>query len=280
MTSSSQPLASFSGRLALVGAGQMGGALLNGWLDLGLAPRRITVVDPRPPVNVQAIMEAAGVGYSPLAEGPPADVVVLAVKPQIADEVMPLTKPLVGPATTIVSVMAGKTIAGMAKVFGSDAAIVRTIPNTPAAVGRGVTGAFANDRVDPARRATIDQLLSAVGRVVWVEKESLIDVVTAVSGSGPAYVFYLVETLARAGIAAGLSAADAMILARSTVEGAGELLHRSSETPASVLRERVTSPNGTTFAALQILMDRDGGVDPIMERAVKAAARRSRELAG
>ncbi|MBN8938760.1 MAG: pyrroline-5-carboxylate reductase [Rhizobiales bacterium] len=272
------PLDAFNGHLVLVGAGQMGGALLAGWLKLGLAPGRVTVIDPKPPATIRAIIDAHGIALDPPSPAI-ADVLVLAVKPQLADEVMPLVRHLVGKTTVVVSVMAGKTIARMEQVYGAQTAVVRTIPNTPAAVGRGITGAAANRHVGEAQRLLVDNLLSAVGRVEWLAREDWIDAVTAVSGSGPAYVFLLAETLAKAGVAAGLPPELAARLARATVEGAGELLHRSPAVEPATLRQNVTSPNGTTHAALQVLMAADG-IDPIFAAAVAAATKRSRELAG
>lgn len=272
------PLQAFNGNLVLVGAGQMGGALLSGWLKLGLPPQRVTIIDPRPPANIKAIVDAHQIALDP-PDPPLADVLFLAVKPQIADEVMPLVKHLVAKTTVIVSVMAGKTIARMEEVFGRETAIVRTIPNTPAAVGRGMTGAAANARVTEAQRILVDTLLTAVGQVEWLAREDWIDAVTAVSGSGPAYVFLLAEVLAKAGVEAGLPHGLAARLARATVEGAGELMHRSPQLEPTTLRQNVTSPNGTTYAALQVLMG-EHGIDPIFVEAVRAAAKRSRELAG
>ncbi|AVO44828.1 pyrroline-5-carboxylate reductase [Phreatobacter cathodiphilus] len=280
MTDAASPrsLATFAGHVVLVGAGQMGGALLRGWLGHGLPPARITVVDPRPPANVQAIIDEHGIALDP-AEPAVADVLILAVKPQIADDVMPLVRHLVGPRTVVVSVMAGKTIARLEEVFGAGTAIVRTIPNTPAAVGRGITGAAASDQVTAAQRAAVETLLSAVGRVEWLMREDWIDIVTAVSGSGPAYVFLLAEVMAKAGAAAGLPPELAARLARATVEGAGELMHRSPDVEPATLRQNVTSPNGTTHAALQVLMGAEG-IDAAFVAAIAAAAKRSRELAG
>lgn len=274
----SAPLAGFSGHVVLVGAGQMGGALLSGWLRLGLPAQRVTVLDPKPPASIQAVIESSGVTLNPSAPAF-ADVLVMAVKPQIADEVMPLVRHVLAKTTVVVSIMAGKTIQRMEEVFGRETAIVRTIPNTPAAVGRGITGAAANRHVSEAQRQTVESLLSAVGRVEWLAREDWIDIVTAVSGSGPAYVFLLAETLAKAGVAAGLPMELSARLARATVEGAAELMYRSPDVEPTTLRQNVTSPNGTTHAALQVLMAHDG-VDPLFEKAVAAAARRSRELAG
>lgn len=278
VATASRSIADFTGHVVLVGAGQMGGALLRGWLDNGLPPARITVIDPRPPANVQAIIDGSGIVLNP-PDPAIADELVLAVKPQIADEVMPLVRHVVGPQTVVVSVMAGKTIARLEQVFGAGTAVVRTIPNTPAGVGRGITGAAANDQVTTAQRAAVETLLAAVGRVEWLMLEDWIDIVTAVSGSGPAYVFLLAETLARAGAAAGLPAELAARLARATVEGAGELMFRSPDSEPATLRQNVTSPNGTTHAALQVLMGAKG-IDAAFVEAIAAATKRSRELAG
>lgn len=275
-----QPLSltDFAGQVVLVGAGQMGGALMRGWLKHGLPPERITISDPRPPANIQAVIDAHAIQCNP-ADPQPAGVLVLAVKPQIADDVMPMVRHFAGPDTVIVSVMAGKTIQRIEQIFGPRAAVVRTIPNTPAAVGRGITGAAASEQVTMAQRQSVERLLGAVGGVEWLEREDWIDIVTAVSGSGPAYVFLLAETLARAGAAAGLPADLAARLARQTVEGAAELMHRSPDIEPATLRQNVTSPNGTTHAALQVLMGPHGIDQPFVE-AVAAAAKRSRELAG
>jgi len=204
-------------------------------------------------------------------------VVVLAVKPQIMDVVLPSVQSFVRPATVFLSVAAGKTIDYFEAALGRDAIIVRTIPNTPAAVSRGITAAYANSNVSPAQKEQCDQLLRAIGEVVWVDVEDHIDVATGVSGSGPAYVFHMAECLAQAGVAAGLPQDIALKLARATVSGAGELMYQSPLEPGK-LRENVTSPNGTTAAALEILRD-SGDLADLMTRAVAAAANRSRELA-
>ena len=248
-----------------------------GWLDRGLDPKAVVVVDPSPPADSAAYL--ASVKIRPVAAVPAgvmAKVVLVAVKPQVIGDVLPGLRSLIGRGTTVLSIAAGATLRNLKKGLG-DAAIVRSIPNTPAQVGRGVTAAIANEKVGRAARKLIDELLSAVGDVVWVEKEALIDSATAVSGSGPAYVFHVVEALAAAGVAAGLEPEAAMRLARGTVVGAGELLHRS-DLPAEVLRRNVTSPHGTTEAALKVLMGR-GGLTPLMKKAVAAARKRSRELA-
>jgi len=203
---------------------------------------------------------------------------VLAVKPQIAAEVVPQLAPLVKPKTVVISIMAGKTIAFLEQALPAFAAIVRAMPNLPASIGRGITVAVPNKRVDGIARALADDLLAAVGAVEWIDDECLLDAVTALSGSGPAYVFLLAESLAKAGAAAGLPANLAARLARATVAGAGELMQRS-DLEAAKLRENVTSAGGTTAAALEVLMAADG-LDPLLKKAIAAAARRSRELAG
>jgi pyrroline-5-carboxylate reductase len=210
---------------------------------------------------------------------PPPEVLVLAIKPQTLESAAADLTPLVGPGTLIVSIMAGKTIADVTGRIPSARAVVRAMPNTPAAVGRGITGAYASPAVDEAQKAAAHALLSSVGQVEWVADEGLIDAVTALSGSGPAYVFLLVECMAAAGAAAGLPAETAMRLARATVEGSGELLHREAQTAADQLRRNVTSPGGTTAAALEVLMG-PNGLAPLMDRAIAAAKRRAQELSG
>ena len=263
--------------LVLIGAGNMGGAMLNGWLESGIDPEAILVVDPRPSEAMAARLKDHGVRH--LAEAPDgvtAGVLLVAVKPQIAAEALPPARRLVGPGTVSVSVAAGKTIAFLEDMLGG--AIVRAMPNTPAMVGRGITACYPNAAVSAADRETVTKLLSVCGPVEWVDEEVMIDAVTAVSGSGPAYVFHLVECMAEAGRKCGLPADLAMRLARATVSGAGELMHRSDET-AETLRRNVTSPNGTTAAALSVLMAEDG-LQPLMDEAIRAAFIRAGELAG
>src|SRR5262245_5332610 len=269
--------ANLRGTVVLVGAGKMGSAMLDGWLARGLAPRNVAVLEPQPTPEVAALA-ARGLRLNPSA-GALRDVaaVVIAVKPQVAPEVTPALAPLVGAATVVVSIMAGRTLAFLADAL-PDAALVRAMPNTPAAIGRGITVAVGNARVSDTQGALVDALLSAVGAVEWVADEALMDAVTALSGSGPAYVFLLAETMAQAGAAAGLPPALAATLARATVAGAGELLHRSP-LDAATLRQNVTSPGGTTAAALDVLMAKSG-LAPLMGRAIAAATARSRELAG
>jgi pyrroline-5-carboxylate reductase len=268
------------GNLYLAGAGKMGGAMLAGWLERGLDPKQIVVQDPAPPPEVADLIRRHGIVTRSAAEPLPAPpgVIVVAVKPQIMGEVFPPLARLAGPQTLILSVAAGKTIASFEACLPARTAVVRSIPNTPAAIGRGITVCCANAHVTPAQRDTCQSLLSAIGDVGWVEDEALIDAATAVSGSGPAYVFLLAECLAEAGRAVGLDPQLARRLADATVSGSGELLRRSGLDPA-VLRKNVTSPNGTTAAALAVLMAEDG-LQPLLTRAVQAAARRSRELSG
>jgi pyrroline-5-carboxylate reductase len=263
--------------IVLVGCGKMGTAMLRGWIAGGVASR-FFVVEPEgvPP----GLATAPDIDWHGTPETLPSefapDAVVFAVKPQIIDAVLPPYRRWVRPQTLFVSIVAGKTLTGLARDLGS-AAIVRTMPNTPAAIGRGITVACANRLVTREQREFSDRLLAAIGESAWVEDETLIDAVTAVSGSGPAYVFLLIEALARAGEAAGLPPELALRLARSTVAGSGELARVSEESPAR-LRENVTSPGGTTQAALNVLMAADG-LEPLIKRAVAAATIRSRELA-
>jgi pyrroline-5-carboxylate reductase len=264
--------------LVLVGAGKMGAALLKGWLDRGLDRKAVVVIDPSPPPDSAAMLSAAKIrAHAAPPVGVTARVIVLAVKPQIIADVMPGLRAMMGKATVALSIAAGTTIANLAAGLG-DGAIVRSIPNTPAQVGRGITAAIANPKVPKAGRALITRLLEAVGEVVWVDEEDLIDSVTAVSGSGPAYVFLLAEALAEAGVAAGLDPESAARLARATITGAGELLYRS-DLPPEQLRKNVTSPKGTTQAALDVLMA-PKGLAALMKKAVAAARKRSRELSG
>ena len=265
------------GELILAGAGNMGGAMLAGWLDQGLDPRRILVQDPSPPPSVAELLARHGIAAKPhVSPATPPAVLLMAVKPQVMEEVFPPLARLAGPQTVVLSIAAGRTIASFEHHLPKGAAVVRAIPNTPASVGRGITAAAANAHVTAAQRALCQRLLESIGAVVWTTDESQIDTATAVSGSGPAYVFLLAECLAEAGRKAGLPADVAAMLARWTVAGAGELLHRS-DLPAAELRRNVTSPNGTTYAALQVLMA-DTGLQPLLDEAVAAAARRSREL--
>ncbi|MGE3248330.1 MAG: pyrroline-5-carboxylate reductase [Beijerinckiaceae bacterium] len=264
--------------LVLAGAGKMGGAMLRGWLALGMPGERISIVDPFVSADMEALAQAHGFAINPSVPANPPEVLVLAIKPQMLDEAAGDVAKWCGPETMALSILAGKTIADLAARLPARA-IVRAMPNTPAAVGRGITGAAASGGTSPAQQALAKDLLAAIGRVVWLDDEGLIDAVTAVSGSGPAYVFYLVECMAKAGEAAGLPADLAMQLARATVEGSGELMFRDGDTQAAQLRTNVTSPGGTTAAALAVLMA-DDGLAPLMQRAILAARKRAAELSG
>jgi pyrroline-5-carboxylate reductase len=268
----------FPSSTLLFGAGKMGGAMLEGWLAQGLPPASLTVIDPIPSEGIKALATKHGFALNPAAPKGPFDVIVLAIKPQMLEAAAPALKGLYDPATLLVSVLAGKTMADLSGRLPGVAGIVRAMPNLPASVGRGVTGAAANAAVSKDRRLLADTLLKGIGRVEWVDGENLIDAVTALSGSGPAYVFHLVECLTEAGVAEGLPRPVAERLARATIEGAGELLYRSELSPET-LRQNVTSPGGTTAAALTILMA-DNGLKPLMVKAVAAARRRAEELSG
>ena len=264
--------------LVLAGAGKMGGAMLQGWLDAGLRDGAALVLDPAPSGEIEALARAGRIRLEPTADATAPDILVLGIKPQMLDEAAPQLRAHAGDRTLVVSILAGKTIDDLARALPQARAFIRAMPNLPASVGRGATGAYANPAVDTAQRATAARLLACNGIVEWVEREELIDAVTALSGSGPAYAFHLVEAMAAAGAAAGLPADLAGRLARATVAGAGALLDRS-ELPASTLRENVTSKGGTTAAALEVLMAADG-LTPLVTRAVAAAKRRAGELAG
>jgi pyrroline-5-carboxylate reductase len=268
-------LAQINAPLVLAGAGKMGGAMLAGWLAQGLDAKRVVVIEPHPSDDIRALVtKGIRLNPSPKDVGAVATLVV-ALKPQSFREAGSDLKPFAGPATLVVSIMAGTTIAAIEAVCGP--IVVRAMPNTPAAIGRGITVAVASKNVSAAQRAVADALLRATGSVEWVDDEGLMDAVTAVSGSGPAYVFLLAEELARAGVEAGLPPDLATRLARETVAGSGELLHRS-DLASATLRQNVTSPGGTTAAALEVLMGQDG-LQSLLARAVDAATRRSKELA-
>jgi pyrroline-5-carboxylate reductase len=265
--------------LVLVGAGKMGGAMLEGWLATGLDPRGVTILDPFAGEGVAALCAENGMALNPAAPAAGPDALVLATKPQMLDEAAGPVDAIVGPGTVVISILAGKTIADLRARLPRARAIVRAMPNLPASIGRGATGAAASPEVDERQRLIADALLRSVGIVEWLPSEDLVDAVTAVSGSGPAYVFHLAECLAEAGVAAGLPADLAARLARATVTGAGELLLQSDLDPAS-LRRNVTSPGGTTAAALEVLMAERGGMADLLRQAVAAAKRRAGELAG
>lgn len=258
--------------LVLLGCGKMGSAMLEGWLGRGLSPKSAWVIEPQP----SDWLKGQGVR---LNEGLPANpaIVLIAVKPQMMGEALPGLKALGGGETLFVTVAAGTRIETYEAVLGAATPIVRAMPNTPAAIGKGITAICGNAHATEAHMAMAEDLLSAVGQVVRLEGEHQMDAVTAVSGSGPAYVFHLIETLAAAGVAEGLSPDLALHLARATVAGAGALAEASSEGPGQ-LRVNVTSPGGTTAAALAVLMDEATGFPPLLKRAVHAAAERGREL--
>lgn len=269
-------LSNFTGLIVLVGAGKMGTALLEGWLRCGLSRQRVAVLEPRPSTEIKALTRD-GVRLNPeprTLAGVAA--IVIAIKPQAAAEVLPTLKPLVTKPTVVISIMAGRTLQFLSGALGGTCALVRAMPNLPAAIARGITVAVPRN-VSEAQREFAGALLAATGAVEWTDDETLMDAVTALSGSGPAYVFLLAEALAEAGAAAGLPAPLAAKLARETVAGAGELLHRSTLEPG-VLRENVTSPGGTTAAALAVLMGKNG-LKPLLRDAVAAATARSRQLA-
>ena len=258
--------------LVLIGAGKMGSAMLEGWLKQGLAPDAVSVVDPYP----SDWLKAQGVKINAALPDAPA-VVVIAVKPQMMGEALPQLQSWGGGRTLFVTVAAGTRLAQYEAVLGAATPVVRSMPNTPAAVGRGITAIIGNAHAAPSDVDLAEALLSAVGEVVRLEGEHQIDAVTALSGGGPAYVFHLIEAMAAAGEAAGLPPEMAMRLARSTVIGAGELARQSPETAAQ-MRINVTSPGGTTAEALKVLMDHDTGLPPLFVKAVQAAADRGREL--
>jgi pyrroline-5-carboxylate reductase len=272
-------LRKLSGPLVLVGAGKMGGAMLEAWLSQGLNAKNLIVIEPQPGGSLKALARR-GMKVNP-NPGPKAKAdataIVIAVKPQTAPEAVPPLGLYVGKSTLVLSIMAGRTLAFLEKSLPPGTAIVRAMPNTPASIGRGISVAVANTKVSARQRKLASNLLAAIGKVEWMSDERLIDAVTALSGSGPAYIFLLAEAMAKAGIAAGLPPALAVRLARETVAGSGELLHRSALDVAT-LRQNVTSPGGTTAAALEVLMG-PGGFQELLTKAIAAATKRSRELA-
>jgi len=271
-------LKTLNGPVVLVGAGKMGGAILLGWLRGGLDPARVVALDPNIPDEFAADLTARGALVNPALESiPTPSILLLAVKPQVAPVVLATVRALIKPQTLVVSIMAGRTIGFLQEALPRSTAVIRTIPNTPAAIGQGITVAVPNDHATAEDRGLTSALLSALGPVEWIEDEDLMDAATAVSGSGPAYVFLLAEMLAKAGVAAGLPADLADRLARATVSGSGALIAQSGTEPGT-LRENVTSPAGTTAAALAVLMDPERGFGPLLTQAVAAATRRGREL--
>lgn len=260
--------------LVLLGCGRMGSALLQGWLSRGLRPDLVWVVDPQP----GGWLRETGVHVNAALPDAPA-AVVIAVKPQMIGAALPQLAEKGGGGTLFLSIAAGTTLATCEALLGAQTPVVRAMPNLPASIGRSITAMIGNARATPADLRLAKGILSAVGQVVRVETEDQMDAVTAVSGSGPAYVFHLIETLAAAGIAQGLPAALAVRLATATVSGAAELAGTSTKT-AGQLRAEVTSPGGTTEAALAGLMDETRGFPALVNAAVRAATMRSRELQG
>ncbi len=257
--------------LVLLGCGKMGSALLAGWLARGVPASCVHVIEPSP----SDWLRGQGVALNGTLPQSPA-IVLIAVKPQMMGDALPQLSRLT-PETVILSIAAGSSIASFEAAFGPDMPVIRSMPNTPAAVGRGITAIVGNAHANAAHLALAEGLLAAVGEVVRLEDEAQIDAVTGVSGSGPAYVFHLIECLAEAGMAEGLAPDLAMQLAKATVAGAGHLAQEANEDPAQ-LRINVTSPGGTTAAALEVLMDAQTGFPPLLRRAVSAATARGREL--
>lgn len=262
--------------LVLLGCGKMGSAMLKGWLEAGVLPSSTTVIDPYPSDWLKSL-EAHGLNLNKTLPANPA-VCILAVKPQMMGAATPQVVALGGGGTVFISIAAGTNLTTLLSLVGEGSPIVRAIPNTPAAIGRGITALIPNNHCSEDNLAIAQQLLAAVGQTVVLENEGQMDAVTAVSGSGPAYVFHLIECLAKAGAEQGLPEDLAMQLAKATVGGAGQLAEESSDSPAQ-LRVNVTSPNGTTAAALDVLMNEEYGMPLLLSRAVAVAKKRSEELA-
>lgn len=259
--------------LVLLGCGKMGTAMLEGWLDGGLPPGSVWINDPNPSEWVQE----QGINLNADLPDDPA-IVLVAVKPQIMRDALPSLAQLGNGTTLFLSVAAGITIATFEEMLGPDTPVIRSIPNTPAAVKQGITAIIGNARVTETQMQDAETLLSAIGHTVRLETEDQMDAVTGLSGSGPAYVFHMIECMAHAGEAQGLAPDLAMTLARATVAGAGALAMQSDDTP-SQLRVNVTSPNGTTQAGLDVLMNEDTGLPQLMADTIDAAAKRSKDLA-
>lgn len=268
--------------LALIGSGKMGGAMLEGWIATGLKGEAIQVVDPNPPADLRTLAMTHRFRINPsMRDVEPPQVLVLAIKPQMLEAAAPMIRHFVGPQTLVISILAGKTIANLRDNMPA-VAVVRAMPNLPSSIRWGVSGAFASPEVQPYQKAMADALLKAVGTVEWLEDENLIDAVTAVSGSGPAYVFHLTECLAQAGIQAGLPHDLAERLAAATVVGSGQLILKGG-LPPTKLRQNVTSPGGTTAAALDVLMPEHSTGETMMTlmvKAVAAAKKRAEDLSG
>ena len=258
--------------IVMLGCGKMGSAMLAGWIARGLAPASVHVIDPAPSdwLRKQGVVLGADLPSDPA-------LVLLAVKPQIMGDALPQVRQFAGGATVFLSVAAGITLSWFETALGVDTPIIRSIPNTPAAIGKGITALIGNAAVREKDLGLAEALLSAIGQTVRLTAEDQMDAVTGVSGSGPAYVFYMIDALAAAAEAQGLPADMAMQLAKATVAGAGALAESTTESPEQ-LRVNVTSPNGTTQAGLGVLMDARTGLTPLMVQTVTAATQRSREL--
>ncbi|KAA0679840.1 pyrroline-5-carboxylate reductase [Roseomonas genomospecies 6] len=265
------------GTILLLGAGRMGGAMLRGWLAQGVPASAISVADPAPAPELAELAARTGVRLNP-ADGAPVDVLVVAVKPQMVESAAAGVQAMLAPHTLVLSIMAGKTLADLRRLFPKSGSVVRAMPNLPAAVGRGATVAVAEAGCPADRMERAASLLTAVGSLEWLADEALVDAATALSGSGPAYVFYLVECLTRAGVEVGLPADVSERLARATVEGAGALMGATGQ-PAAELRAGVTSPGGTTAAGLSKLMA-DDHLQTLLNATLRAAAQRATELGG
>lgn len=264
-------------RILLVGGGKMGSALLQGWLAAGFGVAQFMVNEPAPSDDLAASVAVVNPTAEQLEQSMP-DIIVLAIKPQMADSVLPDLIPAVRRSTVVISLLAGQSIERLSALLGGHDVIVRTMPNTPAAIGLGMTALIASDGVSAAQKQDAGHLMQAVGETVWLDSQKQMDAVTAISGSGPAYVFYLAETMMSAGVSLGLSEEMALQLARQTIVGAATMMVQSDTSP-SQLRRNVTSPNGTTEAALDVLMAETGGLGTLMRQATQAAALRNRQLA-
>ena len=267
------------GPLLLVGAGKMGSAMASGWLERGLSPDQLFIQDPEPCEDAQKLIDEHQLvsGPDPDLSSPPI-LIVLAIKPQMMAQLLPALAKKADDHTTFLSIAAGQSLTALGKHLAKGQPIVRSMPNTPAAIGRGMTVACTNEFVAPKQIEHCEQLLSAIGELAWIEDEAQMDAVTAISGSGPAYLFALTECLALAGITQGLAPKLAWQLAQTTMEGSGALMRHSKDNPV-ILRKNVTSPGGTTQAALEVLMGKKG-LPKLMDKAVEAATKRSKELSG
>ena len=266
------------GAVLLIGAGRMGGALIKGWL----AAKRFSavhVIEPQPSDAVKALAAAQMITLHECFDGgllPAPEAIVLAVKPQVVKGAAAMLQPVGKSGALILSIAAGITTANLGASLGRDARLVRAMPNTPGAIGQGITVLYADQNLAVGDRALAEALMASLGETLWLKDEALMDAVTAVSGSGPAYVFLMAEAMAQAGRAQGLDATMAVRLARATISGAGALLEADPR-PAAELRTEVTSPGGTTQAALEVLMASDG-LTELMRRAIAAATARAKQL--